>query len=88
MDAPTATDLRFALRRYLASRPSAAMQFSEIAHAMQRKGFDATRAEILDELTYWLRLPEPHVSLVPVPHSSEDAWQITSVGRLADERGE
>lgn len=82
------TELRFALRRYLAARPTAAMQMPEIAHAMAHKGFDALTAEIEAELTYWVKLPVPQVELVRPPHSAVKAWQITSAGRLADERGE
>lgn len=81
-------ELRFALRRYLAARPVAALTLDVLRHAMITKGLDATDAEIRAELTYWHLLPDPHVLRLPVPHSTEYAYQITSTGRLADARGE
>ncbi len=83
-----ATELRFALRRYLAARPQAALTLDMIRHAMRHKGLDATDQQIKDELTYWVNLAQPHVTKVKAAHSAIEAWQITSEGRLADERGD
>ena len=82
------TELRFALRRYLAARPVAALTLDVLRHAMLTKGFDASNEDIRAELTYWNLLPEPQILRTRIPHSTEYAYQITSTGRLADARGE
>jgi hypothetical protein len=82
------TELRYAVRRYLAARPTAALALDTIRHALIHKGHEATPEDVVAELTYWVLLPTPHVTRHRLPHSTEWTWQITSIGRLADANGE
>lgn len=81
-------ELRFALRRYLAARPTAAVTLDMIIHALRTKGIGADAQSMEEELTYWTDTDPPQVKLVRPPHAIGKAWQITSAGRLAHDRGE
>lgn len=88
LDQAEKEDLRFALRRYLASRPSAAVSLDMMQHHLRVKGIEAAETDIRDELTYWEGLTPPQVKRIRVPHSAAKAWQITSEGLLAEQRGD
>lgn len=88
LDPDQKEDARFALRRYLASRPAAAVSVDMMQHHLRLKGIEASEAEIVDELTYWEGLSPAQVRRIRLPHSAGKAWQITSEGRLAEQRGE
>jgi hypothetical protein len=87
-DQEATDELRFALRRYLAARPAAACTLEMIAHDLRRKGVGADSQTMAEELTYWINTEPPQVKQVNLPHSAFKAWQITSAGRLAHDRGE
>ena len=81
-------ELRFALRRYLAARPTAACTLDMIVHGLRTKGVGASAHSMEEELAYWEGTEPPQVKLIKLPHSATKAWQITSAGRLAHDRGE
>lgn len=82
-------ELRYAVRRYLAARPTAALTLDMIAHGLRGKGIGADSSDMLTELIYWTGTEPPHVKVIlPHAHGTTRAFQITSAGRLADERGE
>jgi hypothetical protein len=81
-------ELRFALRRYLAARPTAACTLEMISHDLRRKGVGADSQTMEEELAYWEGTEPAQVKKLKLPHSAFDAWQITSAGRLAHDRGE
>lgn len=88
LDTEIAEEIRHAVRRYLASRPSAACSMDMIQHGLRLKGLDASESAIEDELTYWIGLDPAQVQLVRPKHGSAKTWQITSAGRVAHDRGE
>jgi hypothetical protein len=59
-----------------------------IIHGLRTKGIGADAQTIEAELTYWTGLEPPQVKLVRQAHAIGRAWQITSAGRLAHDRGE
>lgn len=81
-------ELRFALRRYLAARPTAACTLDMIVHGLRLKGVGASAQTMEEELTYWAGTEPPQVKLVRAPHATAKAWQITSAGRHAHDIGE
>lgn len=88
LDPDQQDELRFALRRYLAARSTAAVGLDMIRHAMRLKGMKATDDEIEAELLYWTQTAPPQVQVIYPEHSSAKNWQITNAGRLADQRNE
>lgn len=87
-DAEAREELRYAVRRYLAARPTAALTLDMITHGLRAKGVGADQDSIFEQLTYWAELPLPQIKTVRPEHGSTKAFQITSAGVLADERGE
>ena len=89
LDQDTRDELRYALRRYLSARPTAALSLDMIRHGLLAKGLDVNEADILDALTFWAGLSPAQVKVVkPHKHAQTKAWQITSDGVLAQESGE
>ena len=81
-------ELRYAVRRYLAARPTAALTLDMIMHGLRAKGCGADSASILEQCIYWTGTTPPQAKIVRPEHGSTKAFQITSAGVLADERGE
>jgi hypothetical protein len=82
-------ELRYALRRYLAARPTAALTTDMLIHGLAAKGLEVTEPQLLEALTFWGGATPPQVVKVfPRKHSSFHGWQITTDGILAEERGE
>lgn len=87
-DAEAREELRYAVRRYLAARPTAALTLDMITHGLRAKGVGADQASILEQAVYWTNTEPPQVKVILPRHGSTKAFQITSAGVLADERGE
>lgn len=87
-DAEAKEELRYAVRRYLTARPTAAPTLDMIAHGLRAKGIGASQAEIFEQLTYWTGTDPQQVKIVKPKHGSTKGFQITSAGVLAEERGE
>lgn len=88
-DQESREELRYALRRYLAARPTAALSLDMIRHGLAAKGVAADDASILDQLAYWNGTEPVQVKMIkPHKHGQAKAWQITSAGVLAEESGE
>lgn len=80
-------DLRFELRRHLASRPTVAEDTASIRHHLARKGLRAESDEILAGLVFLEGLSPAQVIRHHNPLGGSDAgWQVTSAGILAHER--
>ncbi len=88
MDQADREELRFALRRYLAARPTAACTLDMLRHALALKGYRATDDIVAEELAYWTGTDPAQVKEVRPEHGSQLGWQITSHGRLAESRGQ
>jgi len=87
-DAEAREELRYAIRRYLAARPTAALMLDMIVHGLRTKGIGAMQDQIFEQLIYWTNTEPAQVKIVRAPHSAIKAFQITSAGILAEERGE
>lgn len=87
-DAEANEELRYAVRRYLAARPMAAVPLDTILPGLRAKGFNVHVSKVLPQLMYWVRTEPPQVQIVRPRHGSSQAFQITSAGVLAEERGE
>lgn len=88
MDSEDREELRYTLRRHLASRPTAALTLDMLRHAMHMKGLKASDEDIKNELTYWTGTEPQQVKTVLPEHGSTIGYQITSAGRLAVDRGQ
>ncbi len=87
-DTEHAEEIRFAVRRYLAGRPQAAVTLDMIQNALSMKGLDSTEADTKAALAYWTSTEPQQVREHRLPHSALKAWQITAAGTLAHSRGE
>jgi len=83
----SSSDLRFEVRRHLASRPPASFSLEEIVHGLARKTIEVSKEHVLDALVYLSGLNPPQVK---TPASSVNAvrYQITSAGVVAHENNE
>jgi hypothetical protein len=81
-------ELRYAVRRYLAARPTAALTLDMITHGLRAKGCGADQKEVFAQCLYWTGTQPAQVKVVQPEHGSTKAFQITSAGIVADERGE
>ncbi|WP_397379728.1 hypothetical protein [Prosthecobacter sp.] len=81
-------ELRYAVRRYLAARPQAALTLDMIRHGLRLKGINVEEADLSAALTFWMNDTPAQVMGHKRKHSSIESYQISTAGIVADERGE
>lgn len=81
-------DVRYEVRRHLASRPTASLDAESIKHGLARKGLDCTTEEIEAACVFLAGLDPAQVKAYPAALGSTRRHQITSAGVLAYERNE
>lgn len=80
-------EIRYAVRRYLAARPTAAMTMDVIAASLRARGLPVSQTDVEQALAFWMDTEPAQVkSIRPDPHSVTCGYQITTAGVLAEER--
>lgn len=82
-----ADEIRYEVRRFLASRPTAAVTAESVVHGLKRLGHEITPEEALTALTYLEGLGTPQVKKNRSSLNTH-TWQITSAGVVAYENNE
>lgn len=85
---PSAEDIRYEVRRFLAGRPTVASDVTTIRHGIARWGVQATEHEIGAACMFLAGLVPAQAQSHVASLGSSQSWQITTAGVLAYERGE
>lgn len=78
-------DIRYAVRDYLAARPTIAQSVPTIRRRIE---VEASGNEVKAALEFWQSLEPPQVSYEYSTAGSTQYWKITAAGTLAHERGQ
>jgi len=80
-------EIRFEVRRHLASRPTARLDLNSIVHGLARKGVEATSQQVTEALTFLMHLERPQVT-GHINSINAKRYQITSAGVVAFENND
>jgi hypothetical protein len=86
LDKQRLEDCRFAVRRALYSRPTAALDATTIKHQLIRWGDDFTEVEIAAAASFLSGMEPAQAKQVPNGMGGVSYWQITTAGQVAYEQ--
>ena len=80
-------EIRFEVRRHLASRPTASLDLDSIVHGLARKGLQVSKEQVTDALAFLMGL-QPAQVMGTITSVNAKRYQITTAGVVAYENND